>query len=72
MHIGNTLKINYTIETNTVPRSRMWTNSSLKFSLQCNKAAASATRVLGMLRRTFTFNSKELFIFVQDIRATPS
>jgi len=33
-------------------------------SLQCNKTAASAMRVLGMLRRTFTFKSKDLFIFL--------
>ena len=49
----------------------MWTNSSLKFSLQCNKAAASATRVLGMLRRTFTFNSKELFILLYKTYVRP-
>jgi len=72
MHIGNTLKTSYTMENNTIYRSRLelsevefekdlgvWINSSLKSSLRCNKAAASAMRVLGMLRRTFTFNSKE-------------
>jgi len=77
MHISNNLKTSCTLETNTTPRSRlkssevefekdlgMWINSSQKSSLQCNKAAASAMRVLGMLRRTFAFNSKELFIFL--------
>jgi len=56
MHIDNTLKISYTMETNTVPRSRlelsevefekdfgMWTNSSLK-SFLC-----SVTRLLPVL-----------------------
>jgi len=66
---------------NTSPRSRLelsevkdlglWTNSSLKSSLQCNKAAASAMRVLGMLRRTFTFNSKDLFIFLHKTYVRP-
>ena len=68
------------METNTMPRARLelsdvefekdlgiWTNSSLKSSLKCNKAAASAMRVLGMLRRTFRFNSKELFIFLYKL-----
>ena len=84
MHIGNTLKASYTMEINTSSRSRLvlsevefekdlgvWINSSLKSSLQCNKAAASAMRVLGMIRRTFTFNSKELFIFLYKTYVRP-
>jgi len=73
MHIGNTLQTSCTMESNTISRSHielsevefekdlgLWTNSSLKSSLQCSKAAASATRVLGLLKRTFTFTSKDL------------
>ena len=49
----------------------MWTNSSLKSSLQCNEAAASVMRVHGMLRKTFTFNFKELLIFLYKIYVRP-
>ena len=84
MHIGNTRQTGYTMETDKISRSRLelsevgcekdlglWTSSSLKSSLQCNKAAASAMRVLGMLKRTFTFNSKELFIFLYKTYVRP-
>ena len=58
MRIGKTLGTNYTMETSTTPRSILkltevedlgvWTSSSLKFSLHCEKAAACATNILGM------------------------
>ncbi|XP_065883915.1 uncharacterized protein [Dysidea avara] len=39
----------------------IWITSSLKPFLHCDKAAAAATRILGMLKRTFTKFSKEFF-----------
>ena len=72
------------METSASPRSHVelsevnferdlgiWTISSLKSSSHCDKAAASATRVLGMLKRTFTMISKELFIFLYKTYVIP-
>ena len=39
----------------------IWTTSTLKPSLHCDKAAAKATKFLGLLKRTF---SAILFIFL--------
>ena len=63
MHISKTLSSNYTMETTTTPRSVLnlnevdlekdlgiWTTSSLKFSLHCDKAAACATKFWECLR----------------------
>ena len=51
----------------------IWTTSSLKFSLHCDKAAACATKILGMLKRTFVSQriSKELFIFLYKTYVRP-
>ena len=49
----------------------LWMTSSLKPSLQCDKAAASATRILGMHKRTFSFMSKELFVFLYKTYVRP-
>ena len=49
----------------------IWITSSLKPSLHCNKAAAATTRILGMLKRTFTKFSKELFIFLYRTYVRP-
>ena len=51
-------------EVNSEKDLGLWTILSLKPSLQCDKAAASATRILGMLKRTFSFMSKELSVFL--------
>ena len=77
MHIGKTFSTNCTMETSTTPRSVLqlnevdfekdlgvWTTSSLKVSLHCDKVAACAMKILGMLKRTFVKISKELFIFL--------
>ena len=84
MYIGKTLHTSYTMETSASPRSQVelskvnfekdlgiWTTSSLKPSLHCDKAAASATRVLGMLKRIFTMISKGLFIFLYKTYVRP-
>ena len=84
MHTGKTLDTSYTMETSTSPRSHIelsevnfqkdlciWSTSSLKSSLHCDKAAVSATRVLEMLKRTFTMISKELFIFLYKTYVRP-
>ena len=42
----------------------IWFTSDLKPSLHCCKAAASAMRVLSMMRRSFINISKELFVFL--------
>ena len=84
MHSSKILHTSYTMETSASPRSQVelsevnfendlgtWTTSSLKHSLHCDKAAASATRVLGMLKRTFTMIFKELFIFLYKTYVRP-
>jgi len=73
LNIGKTLGTNYMMKTSTIPSSILklnevdfekdlgiWTEPSLKFSLQCDKAAACATR---MLKRTFEKISKDLLFF---------
>ena len=81
MHIGQSTGANYTMETlgSTVELTKtdfekdldIWITSSLKPSLHCDKAAAAATRILGMLNRTFTKFSKELFIFLYKTYVRP-
>jgi len=75
-YIGKTLGTNYKMITSTSSGPiilyevdfekdlGVWTSSSLVFSLQCNKAAACATEVLGILKRNFTRITKELFVFL--------
>ena len=50
----------------------IWSTSSLKSSSHCDKAAASATRVLGIFKRTSMMISKELFITLYKTYMTPS
>ena len=81
MHIGKNTGANYTMETlgSTVELTKkdfekdlgVWVTSSLKPSLHCDKTAAAATRILGMLKRTFTKFSKELFIFLYKTSVRP-
>ena len=81
MHIAKSTGANYTMETlgSTVELTKtdfekdlgIWITSSLKPSLHCDKAAAAATRILGMLKRTFTKFSKELFIFLYKTYVRP-
>jgi len=83
MHIGKTLGTNYKIITSTSSGPVIlnevnfekdlvvWTLSSLVFSLHCNKTAACATKVLGMLKRTFTRITKELFVFLYKTYVRP-
>ena len=49
----------------------VWITSDLKPSLHCCKAAASAMRVLSMIRRSFVSISKELFIFLYTTYVRP-
>ena len=49
----------------------IWITSSLKPSLQCDKAAATASRILGMLKRTFTKLLRELFVFLYRTYVRP-
>ena len=42
----------------------IWITSSLKPSLHCDKTAAAATRILGMLKRMFTKFSTKSLIFL--------
>ena len=68
-----TTSISYSVEISTSPGSFMklsevnfvkdlgvWTSLTLKPSLQCNKVAANATKLLGLLKRTFSAISKRL------------
>ena len=81
MHVAKSTGANYTMETlgSTVELTKtdfekdlgVWVTSSLKPSLHCDKAAAAATRILGMLKRTFTKFSKELFIFLYKTYVRP-
>ena len=77
MHIGKSLNTTYKMEISGSPGScidlcevnsekdlGLWVTSSLKPSSQCDKAAANATRILAMLKRTFSFMLKELFVFL--------
>ena len=84
MHICKSLNTTYKMEFSSSPGSYidlcevnsekdlgLWTTLSLKPSLQCDKTAASATRILGMLKRTFSFMSKELFVFLYKTYVRP-
>ena len=42
----------------------VWFTRDLKPSLHCCKAAASAMKILSMIRRSFANMSKELFVFL--------
>ena len=66
MHIGKTLNARYKMEIFTSPGSfielsevnfekdlGIWTTTSLKLSLYYEKAAANATKFLGMLKKHF-------------------
>ena len=50
-----------------------WTTSTLKPkpSLYCDKAAANATKFLGLLKRTFSAVSEDLFIFLYKTYVRP-
>ena len=49
----------------------VWICSDLKPSLYCCKAAASAMRVLSMIRKAFVNISKELFTFLYKTYVRP-
>ena len=81
MHIGRTLNSTYKMdisntridlcEVESEKDLGLWVTSSLKPSLHCIKAAAKATKILGMLKRTFPVMSKELFLFLYRIYVRP-
>jgi len=60
-NLGSTVKLTMTDSEKDLG---IWITSSLKPSLQCDKAAAPANRILGMLKQTFTKLLKELFVFL--------
>ena len=84
MHIGRTLNTHYKMmeisgslsscidlcEVNSEKDLGLWTTTSLK-PTHCDKAAAIATKILGMLKRTFSVMSKELFIFLYKTYVRP-
>ena len=49
----------------------VWTTSNLGSSLQCQKAASAGMKMLGMIKRTFQFMSKELFLFLYKTYVRP-
>ena len=49
----------------------IWTTSTLKPSLHCDKADVNAAKFLGLLKRTFSAISKDLFIFLYMIYVRP-
>jgi len=59
--LGSYVELN---EVNLEKNLGIWTTSSLKPSLHCDKAAAKVIKFLGMIKRTFSVISKELFIFL--------
>ena len=65
---GSTVELTMT---NSEKDLGIWITSSLKPSLQCDKAAATASRILGMLKRTFTKLSRELFVFLYRTYVRP-
>ena len=81
MHIGRTLNSTYKMdisntcidlcEVESEKDLGLWVTSSLKPSLHCDKAAAKATKILGILKRTFPVMSKELFLFLYRIYVRP-
>ena len=84
MHIGKTPNASYKMGISTSPGSfnelsevnfekdlGIWTTSTLKPSLHCDKAAAKATKFLGLLKRTFSAISKDLFIFLYNTYVRP-
>jgi len=74
VHAGTTYAMESsgsTVELIKTDLEGIWIISSLKPSLRCGKAAATATRILGMLKRTFTRFSKDLLIFLYKTYAGP-
>jgi len=73
MHLGRNPSTTYTMEnlestveltmTNSEKDLGLWI-TSLKPTLHCDKAAATANRILGMLKRSLTKLSRELFVFL--------
>ena len=68
MHIGKPPNASYSMEISSSPGSfrelsvvnfekdlGVWTTSTLKPSLHCDKAAANATKFLGLLKKIFYF-----------------
>ena len=49
----------------------VWTTSTMKPSLHCDKAAANVTKFLGLLKRMFLAFSKDLFIFLYKTYVRP-
>ena len=84
MHIGKTPNASYKMGISTSTGSfnelsevnfekdlGIWTTSTLKPSLHCEKAATNATKFLGLLKRTSSAISKDLFIFLYKIYVRP-
>ena len=49
----------------------VWTTNKMEPSLHCQKAVASAAKILGMIRRTFVNISKDLFVFLYKTYVRP-
>ena len=77
MHIGKTHNASYSMEISSSQGPfrelsvvdfekdlGLWTTSTLKPSLHCEKTAVNATKFLGLLKRTFSVFSNDLFIFL--------
>ena len=74
MHIGNTPHSDYyvTVSVNSTNLSDVtfekdlgvWISDKLESGLHCQKAVASANKILGMIRRAFHSMSGDLFMFL--------
>jgi len=81
MHIGNTPHSDYyvTVSGNSTSLSDVtfekdlgvWTTDKLESGLHCQKAVASANRILGMIRRAFYSMSGDLFMFLYKTYVRP-
>ena len=81
MHIGNTPHSDYyvTVSGNSTSLSdvtfekdlAVWTTDKLESGLHCQKAVASANRILGMIRRAFCSMSEDLFMFLYETYVRP-
>ena len=76
MRIGSSVPVTCTMEDSltglptsleTVDEEKdlgIWCTNDLKPSLQCQKAAAKASQVLGLIRRSFKINSVDMLVFL--------
>ena len=83
MRIGNSVPVTYSMEDSVnniytnleaVDQEKdlgVWCTSGLKPSVQCQKATAKASQVLGTIRKSFKINSASMLVFLYKMYVRP-